>query len=245
MPVVVKSGSFSLLVIRLDSLESEELPAAFAQRFGAEKDFFAGEPAVLDLGDVAEGVELGLAVELCRQYGLRLIGVCRPSEALAEEAKAYGLAVMPMAGRVEKPVVESPPEVSPVVEEVPMGVSPSLEVPDETGGWATQVVRQPVRSGQQIYAREANLVVVGNVSPGAEVVADGSVHVYGQLRGRAVAGARGDENARIFATGFVPELVSIAGIYRLFDTPLPEDVAEKAAQARLEGAKLVLEALNT
>ncbi len=82
------------------------------------------------------------------------------------------------------------------------------------------------------------------VSFGAEVIADGSIHVYAPLRGRAVAGARGDATARIFSTCMEPQLVSIAGTYRTTDTALPADVAGKPAQVRLDGDKLVVEALK-
>ena len=110
------------------------------------------------------------------------------------------------------------------------------------------VVDRPLRSGQQVYARGRDLVVLSMVNPGAEVIADGHVHVYAPLRGKAIAGARGNGDARIFALCMEPELVSIAGIYRTSDLPLPADVAGKPAMVRLtsgpEGDKLLLEAMR-
>src|SRR5699024_9896005 len=97
---------------------------------------------------------------------------------------------------------------------------------------------QPVRSGQQIYARDRDLVVTAGIANGAEVIADGSIHVYGTLRGRALAGAQGDTQARIFCTDFRPELVSIAGHYRVFES-IPEQLEGQAVQCRLEGDKLL------
>ena len=101
-----------------------------------------------------------------------------------------------------------------------------------------------VRTGQQIYAKGCDLVVMAVVSYGAEVIADGNVHVYAPLRGRAVAGARGNANARIFSTCMEPQLLSIAGNYRALETDLPKDIAGKPAQARLDGEKLIIEPLR-
>lgn len=100
-----------------------------------------------------------------------------------------------------------------------------------------------LRSGQQVYARGADLVVMAVVSFGAEVIADGNIHVYAPLRGRAIAGARGNTEARIFSTCLEPQLVSIAGIYRTTETALPDNVAGKPAQVRLDGEKLIIEPL--
>ena len=105
------------------------------------------------------------------------------------------------------------------------------------------VVDKPLRSGQQIYAKGRDLVVLAMVNPGAEVMADGHIHVYAPLRGKAIAGARGDESARIFTASLEAELISIAGTYRTSDTPLPAEVAGKAAQISLSGDKLVMQRL--
>lgn len=108
----------------------------------------------------------------------------------------------------------------------------------------TLVVDRPLRSGQQVYARGADLVVLASVNFGAEVIADGHIHVYAPLRGRAVAGARGDTSARIFCTSMQAQLLSIAGTYRTTDTPLPQGLHGKPVQVRLDGETLVIEALN-
>ncbi len=105
------------------------------------------------------------------------------------------------------------------------------------------VVDKPLRSGQQVYARGADLVVLAMVSFGAEVIADGDIHVYAPLRGRAMAGARGNTQARIFSTCMEPQLLSIAGMYRTTDTELPDNVRGKPAQVRLDGEKLLIEPL--
>jgi septum site-determining protein MinC len=123
------------------------------------------------------------------------------------------------------------------------------EVVREIPGPQTMVVDKPLRSGQKVYARGADLVVLAPVNQGAEVVADGNIHVYAPLRGKAMAGARGNTAARIFSLCLEPELISIAGVYRTSENPLPADIAGKPAQVRLssEGGqdKLLIESLKT
>ena len=109
----------------------------------------------------------------------------------------------------------------------------------------TVVIDRPLRSGQQIYARGADLVVLAVVNFGAEVIADGHIHVYAPLRGRAIAGARGNVAARIFSTCMEPQLVAIAGTYRTVETPLPEGVHGRPAQVRLEGESILVEPLES
>jgi len=113
---------------------------------------------------------------------------------------------------------------------------------------ATLVIDKPVRSGQKVYARGADLVVLAMVNQGAEIVADGNIHVYAPLRGKAMAGASGNASARIFSTCLEPELISIAGVYRTSENPLAADIQGKAAQVRLSDdgqEKLLFEALTT
>ena len=109
---------------------------------------------------------------------------------------------------------------------------------------ATLILDRSLRSGQKVYARGADLVVVGMVSPGAEVIADGSIHVYGPLRGKAMAGARGDESARIFTTRLNAELVAVAGVYRVVETQWPADLLERPAAVRLHGGALCIDPLS-
>jgi septum site-determining protein MinC len=96
---------------------------------------------------------------------------------------------------------------------------------------------QAVRSGQRLYARRRDLIVLAPVGAGAELMADGCAHIYNALRGRVMAGARGDTNARVFCQEFYAELVSIAGVFRVFET-IPADLAGKPVQAWLDGDAL-------
>lgn len=133
-------------------------------------------------------------------------------------------------------IVTEPAPVQPEATAVP-ATSPGAAAPE-----GPMVVNQPVRSGQQLYARGRDLVVTGAVSAGAEVIADGSIHIWGRLSGKALAGARGSEQARIYCLDFQPELVSIAGHYRLADS-FSEAVRGRPVQVLLDGEKLDIRAL--
>jgi septum site-determining protein MinC len=116
----------------------------------------------------------------------------------------------------------------------------------EAGPTTALIVDKPLRSGQQVYARGRDLVVLSMVNPGAEVIADGHIHVYAPLRGKAIAGARGNTEARIISLCLEPELISIAGVYRTSEVPLPPEVLSRPTQVRLVGGvegKLVMDPL--
>lgn len=109
----------------------------------------------------------------------------------------------------------------------------------------TLVINSPVRTGQQVYAKNADLIVMGMVSEGAEVIADGNIHVYAPLRGRALAGESGDKTARIFVQSMQAELVSVAGIYRVFEQNLPPHLHKHAVKIELqEDERLAISAIN-
>lgn len=139
---------------------------------------------------------------------------------------------------------DTPTDGSASTRNPPLDQTPPANPPAHGQTAATRVIDRPVRSGQQIYARGGDLVVLGMVSHGAEVIADGNIHVYGPLRGRAIAGANGDADARIFAASMEPELIAIAGTYRTTDKPLGSDVLGKPAQVRLRDDKLLVEPLK-
>jgi septum site-determining protein MinC len=138
------------------------------------------------------------------------------------------------------PAAPAAPVRSVAPEDLP--TTPAPQVADEAPAPArtTLIVDKPLRSGQRIYAKGSDLVVLAVVSHGAEVIADGNIHVYAPLRGRALAGAMGDTGARIFSTCMEPQLLSIAGIYRTTETELPASVLGKPGQVKLDGEKLVV-----
>ena len=252
----LKSRRFSLLGLVLHSADMAEIAADWAQRAG--QGGFEHEPVVIDLSLVPraaqpaaapiEGqaplaldgpapVDLAAIVALLRASQLQPVAV---AGATAEElALAHELG---LADAADEPAAEraAPAEtVREVVREVI--VERIVEKPATPA--PTLIVDKPLRSGQRIYAKGGDLVVLALVNHGAEVIADGSVHVYAPLRGKAIAGARGDTTARIYAHSLEAELLSIAGIYRTTENPLPADVAGKPAQVLLDGEKLLMQPL--
>jgi len=197
-------------------------------------------------GDAAARVDLAAVLPLLRRHRLQPVGVIGANAAELAQAAELGLAEAPdepvRAERVERePRPE--PKVQQVIKEVI--VERAVEVPAPAPAPAPTVyVDKPLRSGQQVYAKGADLVVLAAVNHGAEVIADGSVHVYAPLRGKVIAGARGNAQARIFAQQLDAELIAIAGIYRTSDNPLPDNVRGKPAQVRLDGEKLIMEPLG-
>jgi septum site-determining protein MinC len=165
-----------------------------------------------------------------------------PRDARKGDADKAAQAAAPVAAEVAAAVQRAAKDGSkPASDDVPATGAGSFA--PSTGSGPTTVVDRPLRSGQRIYA-EGDLVVLGLVSYGAEVIAQGNIHIYAPLRGRALAGVHGNHGARIFCTCLEPELISIAGIYRTTETPLAADVLGKSVQVRLENEKLIFEPLR-
>ena len=238
----LKSASLPVVAVVLKTTDAALFAADLAERVADAPGFFDNDPVLIDLALVREAedpIDFAAIVALLRSHSTLPVAVRGGNAAQMEAARAAGLAAAPDAPppRAEAPAV--PAEVREVVREVEVEVV--REVP--VAGPGTMVIDKPLRSGQQVYARGGDLVVMAVVSFGAEVIADGNIHVYAPLRGRAIAGARGNTEARIFSTCLEPQLVSIAGIYRTTETELPADVRGKPAQVRLEGEKLIIEPL--
>lgn len=238
----LKTTRLAGIQVILNSAEHAALATHISTLFAATPDFFGGEAAVFECGrlpaDAASPDWAWLAQEL-QSRGLNPFAVQNASPELAAAAAKAGLLVLNAAAPA--PVVAEPaPE--PVPEPLPepaaaLAPQPAMPVP-------TRIIDKPLRSGQRVYAAGGDIVVLAAVNPGAEVIADGSIHVYAPLKGRALAGARGDVSARIFTTHLEAELVSIAGVYRTFDTALDSAVAKKPAQIRLaDASQIVIEPL--
>ena len=226
----LKSASLPVVAVVLKTTDAALLAADLAERLADDPGFFDNDPVLIDLVPVreaAEPIDFEAVAALLRQHRTLPVAVRGGSPAQMEAAHAAGLVAAPDA-----PPARAEPATPEVAREVPVA------------GPGTVVIDKPLRSGQQVYARGADLVVLAMVSFGAEVIADGNIHVYAPLRGRAMAGARGNTEARIFSTCLEPQLVSIAGIYRTTETELPDNVRGKPAQVRLEGEKLLIEALQ-
>ena len=227
----LKSANLSLVAVVLKTADLASLSQAMDERFADAPGLFDNDPVAIDLSqlrELAEPIDFAALIELLRGHKMLPIAVKSGSAEQMEQALAAGLS--------EAQAGAAPKETAPV--EAPAAVE-TLPAPR-----TSLIVDKPLRSGQRVYARGADLIVLAVVSHGAEVIADGNIHVYAPLRGRALAGALGDTGARIFATCMEPQLLSIAGIYRTTDTELSPDVLGKPAQVKLDGEKLVVQAMN-
>jgi septum site-determining protein MinC len=237
----LKSAHFPLLALLLKSSDLDLLRREFGERYGDQPEFFDHDPLLIDLQGVAgaDAPDLAAVAALLQEHRLRAVAVHALDDAQRAAARSAGL---PLADGINLPR-EMPREVP--RQSAPETVAPPPPPPVNP---AALVIDKPLRSGQQVYARGRDLVVMAPVNPGAEVIADGHVHVYAPLRGKAIAGARGFADARIFSLAMAPELVSIAGIYRTSEVPLPAELHGKPAQVRLqrtpEGDKLVIDPLS-
>jgi septum site-determining protein MinC len=240
----LKSAALTLVAVVLKTTDLAELSQAFEDRFG-NAAVFDNDPVAIDLSPVRQARDLldfVALVALLRRYRMLPIAVKNGNPEQLEAALAAGLCEAP-EGVSAIALPRHEPVMPPAAPEVVL-TEVIREVPVPIAAPGTIIIDKPLRSGQQVYARGGDLVVLSVVSFGAEVIADGNIHVYAPLRGRALAGARGNAQARIFTTCLEPQLVSIAGIYRTTETALPPEVLGKPAQVRLEGEKLLVEALK-
>jgi septum site-determining protein MinC len=243
----IKSAQLPLVALLLKSADLQRLAEELNARFGDLPEFFDHDPLVIDLtplqsqGDVA--VDFAALLALLRSLRIMPVAARGGSPAQMQAATAAGLAAAPDAVIAAPPAARAEQKPAPAAEPAAAAAVP-VAAPA-----SALVLDKPLRSGQQVYARGRDLVVMAMVNPGAEVIADGHIHVYAPLRGKAMAGARGNADARILTLALDPELVSIAGVYRTSETPWPEALRGKPAQVRLAGGsadgKLVLEALKT
>jgi septum site-determining protein MinC len=203
----LKGSILSLTVLKLYSDDIEATKQALNRKIEQAPDFFAGIPVVLE-PQVAtlEPTFLALLLELLHQKQMIPIGIRTQDPMIKEQAGYAGLAVFGEESQVKK----RPKPAEPETQTAQSGLQTAL------------VVNSAVRSGQQIYAKDRDLIVMGSVNPGAEIIADGNVHVYGTIRGKVFAGSQGETSARIFAQKLDPELVCIAGLYQLAEDIQPE-----------------------
>jgi septum site-determining protein MinC len=239
----IKSATLPLVALVLKSADLDALARELEARFGDIPDFFDHDALVVDLsrleseaqGGERPAVDFPALLELLWKYRLAPVAVHGARNELAAVAKAAGLFPAPDARIGTAAAREANAEV----------VQKVVEPEAATGAL---VIDKPLRSGQQVYARGRDLVMLAMVNPGAEVIADGHIHVYAPLRGRAIAGARGNVDARIFTLGMEPELISIAGLYRTGETPQLAAIRGKPTQVRLvsdaEGNRLVFDPLK-
>ncbi len=224
-PFQIRGSSFTLLTLKVANPRSRTFFGQLAATLSLAPGFYRNAPIVLDFAPLARSAPIDLAgfcAEL-RRLDLIPVGFQGATAEWEQAALAVGLSVFP-AGRVT---------------EAKAVRGRGAPVPRPS---AARVIAEPVRSGQQVYARESDLIVTAQVSRGAELLADGHIHVYGPLRGRALAGMGGDASARIFCGALDADLISIAGTY-LVSEQMDPDFIGKPVQIRLAGDRLVFERL--
>jgi septum site-determining protein MinC len=229
----LRSAALTLMAVMLKTADLDALADELDHRADAMPGLFDDEPVAVDLSLLREAGEVpdfnALVVLLC-QHGMRPIA--------ARGGNAEQMAAARAAGLIEAPEGARPAQiVERVVEQV---VEREVQLPP----LPPLVIDKPLRSGQQVYARDRDLIVRALVSFGAEVLADGDIHLYAPMRGRAHAGAGGNRNARIWCHSLQAQVLAIAGVFRTTDEPLPEGVAGQAAMVRLEGERLEIERLG-
>lgn len=243
----IKSADLPLLAWVLKTTDTQAICKALSQQLAESPGFFDQDPVIIDVSQIDSALNISLLdlsalLLVLRQHGLVPLAIKGAETTLLEQAKAHGLVnasdarikrSMPVVDTVQAPIHEALPTQS-NLSQVPL---------------MPMVIDKPLRSGQQIYAKGRDLIVLAMVNAGAEVIADGHIHIYAGLRGKAIAGARGNTQARIFAQAMEPELISIAGIYRTSENLLPKDVLGQSAQVCLQsgpdGDKLLITPIKT
>ncbi|MEY4561095.1 MAG: hypothetical protein RLZZ618_372 [Pseudomonadota bacterium] len=242
-PFELKSATLSVVALVLRTTDLAALTGAMSAQFGGSPDLFSHDPVVIDLSAVADDslpLDVPALVALLAGYRMLPVAVRGGTEAQMAAALQAGLGEAPAADPLPLARAAAPAEPQTAAPAEPAPAPTIINVPTPV---PTMLIDKPLRSGQQVYAKGGDLIVMAAVNFGAEVLADGNIHVYGPLRGKAVAGVKGNSDARIFSTCMEPELVSIAGTYRTTESPLPADVVGKPAQIRLDDGRLVFEPL--
>ena len=223
----LKGSLFTLSVLQLQRPNLAELDQQLQEKIQLAPKFFQYAPIVVDLQKInvtetpIDFAELG---NIIRKHLLIPVGIRGVSEAIQLQAQVAGFATMV---DIPQPAAKSKSN------------EPTSSVSERRG---TRLITQNIRSGQQVYAQGGDLVIVASVSPGSELLADGNIHVYGTLRGRALAGLNGDDKARIFCQKLEAELVSIAGQYKIFDDAETQQY-QGATQLHLDNGQLIISSL--
>ncbi|WP_297466357.1 septum site-determining protein MinC [Acidithiobacillus sp.] len=229
-PLRVAGGVFTLSILHLESNHPQQLAQRIAEeyrRHPAAADFHRHAPVVLDLSAIPEEAPLALPeiLEVLRAANWFPVGLRNAAPGHQALAQALHLPILRGQERNAAPQPETPTPVKPT--------------PASPGGL---IIDHPIRGGQRSYARGGDLVCLAAVNAGAEIMADGNIHVYGPLRGRALAGVNGQDAARIFCMSLEAELVSVAGLYRTLESGHP--LWGKAAQIYSRDEQLHITALN-
>jgi septum site-determining protein MinC len=236
----LKAANFALSQVLVYRFDLDEIAETLRPKVEAAPELLRGAALVVDLNapqlEALDAEQLRALLARIEGTGLQPVALSGDANRFGAQAQAVGLPLLGKGRSVKLAAPESEP-----LPELPPAAPPEPVLAAARSG--TQVVTTPVRAGQQIYARGKDLVVLATVNAGAEVIADGSIHVYGRLSGRAIAGALGEPDARVFARQFNAEIVSIGGTFRVLEDVEPE-FKDAAVQAFLDGDRLKLERLS-
>jgi septum site-determining protein MinC len=248
----IKISTVVAVAALLADTDPAKLSSALSHITGGTPDYFEDEFTLLDFSTLsaipAPGtINWPALISTFKEHRLHPVAVRNAPPSLEEEIRRHGLSI-DVVDQSKQFELTPPPSPELPAATIPEPVTPAAPVaasaPTITSSANTMVVDTPVRAGQRVYARGADLVIMAVVNPGAEVIADGSIHVYAPLRGRALAGASGNSSARIFSLSMEAELVSIAGVYRTFDEGWSTTLAGKPAQIRLNNDSLDITAIS-
>lgn len=246
-PFRLRGANFNLLVLRLLDHRPEAVVPAIGDQFRRAPGFLRFAPIVLGLGDLAvpaNEVDFAGLIQGLRGLEIVPIGTSGGTPELRNAALSHGLPPLRLAGKEGADIaMPEPAEDAPAAEHIPPPPVAAAPPPAPGAQRPTMIVETPVRAGQRVYAQGGDLIVTSTVNAGAEVIADGNVHIYGALRGRAIAGGGNNTEARVFAQNFDPELVSIAGYYAVRDG-LGKAPIGRAVQVRLIGEQMRFDPLG-
>ena len=240
--VDLKGSVFTLPVLQIRSSAIEAIESELVERLSAALKFFQHAPVVIDLEQLSgEALDFSALLKLLARQDLVSVGVRNGNAQQNALAVSAGLAVL-KGGPLQNIMAEPARTKEKVQEASQTKETSSVEAVKESkiNSSATRIVSQPVRSGQQIYAKGGDLIVMAAVNPGAEIIADGNIHVYAPMKGRALAGVMGNSDARIFCQSMQAELIAIAGNFRVFEDKMPTDIRAKTVQAYLDGEQLIV-----
>jgi septum site-determining protein MinC len=242
----LRFGQVGIACVRVRRVDAAALCDELERRVRAAPQMFARAAVVLDLShllDLPDDGAVDAMLEAVRSAGMLPVGLAYGTSETEALAKRMGLPLIAKFRAAYEPAPGTQTAAEPVSHAEPAPAvaqpEPILSTPAAGNMLGAQHHAGSVRSGQQVYARDRDLIITGAVANGAEVIADGNIHIYGGLRGRAMAGAQGDEKARIFVSDFRAELVAIAGQYRVFEQ-IPDDLEGQSVQCWLDGEKLMI-----
>lgn len=240
-PIEIKISTVVAVAAILHDASMPALQNAMTEMTGGAADYFDDEFAILDIGQLPQNhaaIDWPALIGLFKSFRLTPVAVRNAPASMEAEIISHGLSLDVVA----KPRMAARAEAQPAPAPAPAAAPPQPAVQQAARG--AMIIDTPVRAGQRVYAHGCDLIVTAAVNNGAELIADGSIHVYAPLRGRALAGASGDSDARIFAMSMEPELVSIAGYYRTFEDGLPKELAQAPGQVRLLGDRIEVIAMT-